>query len=396
MELGTTEGKQYSYLVFEDSYIEFSYKQDYSKSLYIFHSNLTPFGNSITDILTKTEASSTYQPKGDYLTSIPSEYITEEELNAKNYASVSQLSSKLDTDTYNSDKITFATKDELTKATPTIGENGNWFIGGIDSGKTSKGDSGVSLGEIALSQELSTAEGSENQVISQKVISENFNKFNDIIEALGVQEPQQITITPTIIGKYRNYLTKGLSDNSAYTISQPIDVLKGDIIKVKAYGGNSVSVVSLLNASNEYVDVIQKTGDGVSYNYYVIAESCKIDISYREGYLAELYIYHSNLAVYSHKAGGPNRDLYEAAGAVYNEETGFYELNGLTDITESEMALIYNYTHDFFTRAYSKAALSKIAIRTNLPNSNVYNFISVEHNMDSMFRESKKIGGDTF
>lgn len=29
-----------------------------------------------------------------------------------------------------------------------------------------------------------------------------------------------------------------------------------------------------------------------------------------------------------------NRALYVAAGAVYNERTGFYELNGLTDITE--------------------------------------------------------------
>ena len=32
-----------------------------------------------------------------------------------------------------------------------------------------------------------------------------------------------------------------------------------------------------------------------------------------------------------------NRALYVAAGAVYNEQTGFYELNGLTDITEEQM-----------------------------------------------------------
>lgn len=42
-------------------------------------------------------------------------------------------------------------------------------------------------------------------------------------------------------------------------------------------------------------------------------------------------------------AGGYNRSLFEAAGAVYNEETGFYELNGLTDITEEEMYNIYTY-----------------------------------------------------
>ena len=38
------------------------------------------------------------------------------------------------------------------------------------------------------------------------------------------------------------------------------------------------------------------------------------------------------------------RPLYIARGAVYNEETGFYELNGLTDITEEEMLAIFAHT----------------------------------------------------
>lgn len=67
-----------------------------------------------SDILTKTEAASTYQPKGEYLTSIPDEYVTDEELNGKGYAITSQLDAKLDTETYNSDKATFATKEELS------------------------------------------------------------------------------------------------------------------------------------------------------------------------------------------------------------------------------------------------------------------------------------------
>lgn len=43
-------------------------------------------------------------------------------------------------------------------------------------------------------------------------------------------------------------------------------------------------------------------------------------------------------------AGWYNRALYEKRGAVYNEETGYYELNGLTDITEEEMLNIYLFT----------------------------------------------------
>ncbi len=38
---------------------------------------------------------------------------------------------------------------------------------------------------------------------------------------------------------------------------------------------------------------------------------------------------------------GTLRDLYVSAGAKYNEATGFYELNGLTDITEEEMRVIW-------------------------------------------------------
>lgn len=38
---------------------------------------------------------------------------------------------------------------------------------------------------------------------------------------------------------------------------------------------------------------------------------------------------------------GTLRDLYISAGARYNEATGYYELNGLTDITEEEMRKIY-------------------------------------------------------
>lgn len=66
---------------------------------------------------------------------------------------------------------------------------------------------------------------------------------------------------------------------------------------------------------------------------------------------------------------GTLRDLYISAGAKYNEATGFYELNGLTDITEEQMRVIYKYVGTPQVRgafAYSKA-------RTNLPMSGMYN-----------------------
>lgn len=67
--------------------------------------------SEIADMLTKTEAASTYQPKGDYLTAIPEEYVTETELNDKGYATTTQLSDAV------ADKLTKTQADEYYQAT---------------------------------------------------------------------------------------------------------------------------------------------------------------------------------------------------------------------------------------------------------------------------------------
>lgn len=67
--------------------------------------------SEIADMLTKTEAASTYQPKGDYLTAVPEEYVTETELNDKSYATTTQLSDAV------ADKLTKTQADEYYQAT---------------------------------------------------------------------------------------------------------------------------------------------------------------------------------------------------------------------------------------------------------------------------------------
>lgn len=67
--------------------------------------------SEIADMLTKTEAASTYQPKGDYLTAVPEEYVTETELNNKGYATTTQLSDAV------ADKLTKTQADEYYQAT---------------------------------------------------------------------------------------------------------------------------------------------------------------------------------------------------------------------------------------------------------------------------------------
>lgn len=66
---------------------------------------------------------------------------------------------------------------------------------------------------------------------------------------------------------------------------------------------------------------------------------------------------------------GTLRDLYISAGAKYNEATGFYELNGLTDITEEQMRKIYRYAGT--PQVQASHAYSRI--RTNFPSPGFYN-----------------------
>lgn len=61
-----------------------------------------------------------------------------------------------------------------------------------------------------------------------------------------------------------------------------------------------------------------------------------------------------------------NRALYVAAGAVYNRNTGFYELNGLTDITEEEMKVIYVQTHVMDKLQSFRGVFAGTKFRTNL------------------------------
>lgn len=66
---------------------------------------------------------------------------------------------------------------------------------------------------------------------------------------------------------------------------------------------------------------------------------------------------------------GTLRDLYISAGAKYNEATGYYELNGLTDITEEEMRAIYTqWQKDVGTASHNTGWLAlPPKMRTNLP-----------------------------
>lgn len=86
-----------------------------------------------------------------------------------------------------------------------------------------------------------------------------------------------------------------------------------------------------------------------------------------------------------------NRALYVAAGAVYNEKTGFYELNGLTDITEEQMKVIYVQTNHMDYIENMNDVFSTLNFRTNLGFKQVRRVNNRTFNLKNAFRENKNL-----
>ncbi|MEG2318331.1 MAG: hypothetical protein RSB85_05780 [Rikenellaceae bacterium] len=69
------------------------------------------------------------------------------------------------------------------------------------------------------------------------------------------------------------------------------------------------------------------------------------------------------------------RPLFVSRGAVWNETTGFYELNGLTDITEEQMIQIYNQTSaTLIGMDWNEKCLSA-SCRTNFESNSVGRYV---------------------
>ena len=92
---------------------------------------------------------------------------------------------------------------------------------------------------------------------------------------------------------------------------------------------------------------------------------------------------------------GTLRDLYISAGAKYNEATGYYELNGLTDITEEQMRVIYEKTWGWWIGLPSLMGFGDSSARTNIPcpdykrtyyqsNVNLSSSFAVTGNLDNL------------
>lgn len=165
-------------------------------------------------------------------------------------------------------------------------------------------------------------------------------------------------------------IRRAFTDNGTVKFPTP-----GSIIS-KLDGGNKGIVVSLSepNATTLGRSIVVYYGDG-TYTIVVKNDFTKVLVPWRKD---------SSL-----------RDLYIQAGAKYNEQTGYYELNGLTDITEEQMRVIYEKTWGWWLHLPSLNGFGSALPRTNIPcpdykiiayasNISIHSIFSVSGNDDNL------------
>lgn len=192
--------------------------------------------------------------------------------------------------------------------------------------------------KIVLNNDLSSVQSSKDTIL------ENYRRRYDGKLLLALDVEKAVTIENSISEAY------------SYSIEQIGNVLEARLPKVG----------DLITIDNTDVPVceVHSDDDGIQYTRWF--------------YKGKLYEVLVNTAltrvpedpkVIYDTTSGTLRDLYISAGAVYNEATGFYELNGLTDITEGEMRAIYTqWQKDVGTAARNTGWLSLPPhMRTNLP-----------------------------
>lgn len=186
-------------------------------------------------------------------------------------------------------KGNYATKEEMKNATPSIGENGNWYIGGSDTGKSSKGADGVSLGEIALVQETGTGSGSEKRVISQKVVSEKLSELEESVENIDniLQLSYQI-----YNGEYRDgYIsTDGkVTASPTYKYSAPIYLAEGTKIEIEGYCKGAAFLSRTDESGTSYTPIYSPDGENLQKYSYVASSNEYVCVSYKISVSIKIY-----------------------------------------------------------------------------------------------------------
>lgn len=232
-------------------------------------------------------------------------------------------------------------------------------------------------------EELPVAINGDNRKVTSSLLVEGIKmaqsalltRVNDymydmsgLLGKLAVRDGVGEDIKNLIDGKYFN-IDGVLTDSTAFKY-QFIDVDPNSVYLFKTLTVISyVGALCLFDKDGNVIKVSINDGRRDEDKYFFFVGVAKIGISILASQANDCKIFKFDIqdltTVLNTQQG--NRALYVAAGAVYNQNTGFYELNGLTDITEEQMREIYTVCggnpviNNLIERYYASS------IRTNIP-----------------------------
>lgn len=178
-------------------------------------------------------------------------------------------------------------------------------------------------------------------------------------------------------------------------IYQKLEIDSSKIYRIRQMVGNYpiVSALVLFDEHDEIISTVPYNYPSASSDkYFVFAGVHSIGISFvrvDNNSRLESFDIQDLTTVLNTQQG--NRALYVAAGAVYNEQTGFYELNGLTDITEEQMKVIYVQTNHMDYIENMNDVFSGLNFRTNLGFKHVRRVNNRTFNLKNAFRENTNL-----
>ena len=293
-------------------------------------------------------------------------------------------------------------KDGKDGLTPFIGDNGNWWIGDVDTGKPSRGKafeySDFTLEQIEELQKpasdmISELDKTNNAVKTneqQRIDNENARVSSENARKESEDTRKSAENTRASNEEARKTAEAGRTSAEGSRVKSEQSRVDAESNRVKAENTrvekeNARQTAETTRDTNEQSRkqaeasrVTAEQGRVTEFNRLKTeSETATQNATTQANYakqqgdsvartVNEIKTAQEELTTVLNTQQG-NRALYVAAGAVYNEQTGFYELNGLTDITEEQMRNIYVYTSGAINQNDLSGKFSNLPIRTNLP-----------------------------
>lgn len=270
--------------------------------------------------------------------------------------------------------VLFDEHDEIISAVPynytSVSSDKYFVFAGVHSVGISfvKSDNNSRLESFDI-QDLTTALNEVNA--KSDSMRDDFNNYiSDVTDLFGKMAYREGVGTDLANPTAGSYIR--LSDGVLVQADDSFSYQYVDVDSTKCYhlqnliSGSSISMLAMYDKNGALIKSYRDKIDG----YFVFKGVSRIGLSGTTASIQRQFTIQSfdisDITTVINTSQG-NRALYIAAGAVYNEQTGFYELNGLTDITEEQMRNIYVYTSSAINQNDLRTKFSNLPIRTNLP-----------------------------